>query len=202
MSLWDVDKTGDKREKPVLNHNDGLMQRRANSTTSVHPVTDSTPSSAYTQTKDGRILVNDGTTNRVLVGALPDGTFGMKVSQAAYDVTAATDSQLIFNSSQNMFKIVATGTATIPTSGTSTASVSVAHGLSYIPAFVAYVFISATTSYNTIPLVNINTSTGVILSEYIGWSDATNINFQVIVPGGTVPSTTPVKYYLLQETAI
>lgn len=221
MSLWDTDKNGDSRGNPSLNANDGILQRLANATTSIHPVTDASTTTGHLKTANAQIIANDGTYDIIKLGLLSTGKYGLvfnngsnnkmylgqdasnnyvfKVAKDGFDADTTGNANLIFNSSQNMFKIVATGTATIPTSGTNTASVSVAHGLSFIPAFTAFVLVSG--NYNTVPLVNINATTGAIISLYSGWSDATNINFNVIVPGGTVPSTTPVKYYLFQETA-
>lgn len=155
----------------------------------------------YSDGGNQQIIVEDTADPRVLMGNQTTFGEGFYVSKAGIDAKTNTDpAQWIFNSNQNVFKIVQSETATIPTSGTNTATVSIAHGLSYIPAFIAYVFVLS--NYNTVPLVNINSVTGAIISIYSGWSDATNINFQVVVPGGTVGSTTPVKYYLLQETAV
>lgn len=89
MSLWDTDKNNDKRTKPVLNQHDHLQQRKANATTSVHPITDDTSSAAYVQAANGRILVNDGTNDRIMIGVLPDGTFGIAVSISGANVQDA-----------------------------------------------------------------------------------------------------------------
>lgn len=43
MSLWDVDKDGDKRDKPTLNQNDRVAQRKANQTLSTTYQTSDTP---------------------------------------------------------------------------------------------------------------------------------------------------------------
>lgn len=227
MSLWDTDKNSDSRENPSLNANDGLLQRLANATTSIHPVTDSTSSNAYTQAKNGRLLVNDGTTNRVIVGALPDGTFGMKVSQSAIDVTTATNSQLIFNSGQNMFKIVTKATTSIPSfgiggSGTNVSLLTIAHGLSTIP--IANVFVSGAmvggvsgtliaSSYIPAPVYSstlgdpLFPNTAGSPSYYplhINFAvDATNIYIQATYAGASTDTikAIPVTYFLLQETA-
>ncbi len=63
--------------------------------------------------------VGDGTTDRVLVGFQKDGfgtgqDYGIKVSQDGYNVKTASDDQLVMSSAFNMFKIVQTGTVTIP----------------------------------------------------------------------------------------
>lgn len=38
---------------------------------------------------NNRILIKDGTNNRVIIGLLPDGTYGMAVSKPGNDVIAA-----------------------------------------------------------------------------------------------------------------
>ncbi len=50
----------------------------------------------------------DPNTNQgqVQIGRLANGSYGMKVAQPEFDVSTATDNQLIFNSNQNIFKIV------------------------------------------------------------------------------------------------
>lgn len=134
-------------------------------------------------------------------GQFPNGSVALKVAKSGHDVSTATDDNLIFNSNQDIFKIVGSGSAVIPASGTSTSTTSISHGLGYIPAYLGYVFFSLSSSYNLLPALSINDTTGAIISFYEGWTDATTINFRVHVPGGTVSSTTSVKYYLLQETA-
>lgn len=41
-----------------------------------------------TTVTDAGVVVNDGVNNRVLIGALPDGTFGMVVSKPGVDVSS------------------------------------------------------------------------------------------------------------------
>lgn len=64
-------------------------------------------------------LVSDGTNNRVLVGFQRDGfgdgkDYGIKVSQEGFDVNSASEDELVMSSGFNNFKIIQSGTTTIP----------------------------------------------------------------------------------------
>lgn len=73
----------------------------------------------YSDSENRRIVTEDNSDKRVFLGKIGDGAndWGMKVSQEGVDVASATDSQLVFNSANNLFKIVDTGTATVPALG-------------------------------------------------------------------------------------
>lgn len=87
MALHDVDKDNEDRTSPAVNaHDDQKTSRMAHGTTSINPVTDATSGSAYIDTKNGRILVNDGTNNRIILGVWPDGTFGLIISKPGFDI--------------------------------------------------------------------------------------------------------------------
>jgi hypothetical protein len=90
--------------------------RMAHGTTSLHPVTDANTVPGFLQTKNLRILANDGTTNRALFGYNQAmGLWGFFLTKLGIDVNTNTDtSKFIFNSSQDVFKILATGTGVIP----------------------------------------------------------------------------------------
>jgi len=173
--------------------------------------------------RSGTALVRDATQTRVLMGYQQNGVsagvdfYGLKVSKAGFDVNTATADQLIFNSSQNTFKIVSKGTATISsfvvgspgatnfTSGETTTTV--AHGLSYTPAILA--FLGDVGTNNSLPYsYALSTGGG---GKSVAWTnvgvaiDSTNIYFRssVMLTGafGFTSSAFNVVYYLLQETA-
>lgn len=154
----------------------------------------------YSDGGNNRIIVEDATSPKVLMGNQATFGEGFYVAKAGIDVTTNTDpTNFIFNSNQNVFKIIQTSTTVIPSSGTSTSSVSVAHNLSMIPIVFAYGLILG--NYIPFPIINVNSSTGIVLSTYSAYTNATNVTFEVTVPGGTVGSATSIRYYLLQETA-
>lgn len=203
MGLWDTDKKNDGRDSPSLNQADALVQRMANGTVSVHPKTDATGSAAFTQTSNGRMLVNDGTNNRVVVGALPDGTFGMKVSQPGIDVTTATNDKLVFNSGQDVFKIVSKGTATVNQSAGNINKTIVTHNLGYLPIVLAY-FGNSGTSYVPLPMFNYSVGASLTLNQLVYVANITPTTFEIwcsTASGSAQTLSFPVTYYLLQETA-
>lgn len=66
----------------------------------------------------------------------------LKVAKEGYDALTATNDQLIFNSSQNIFKIVESGTATINVPGAANDfidEVVIDHNLGFVPSYEVYV---------------------------------------------------------------
>lgn len=66
-----------------------------------------------TDTSTGLSVSDGSAVERLRAGSFPDGTVKIKLSQATYDVSTATDDQLIWSSDFNLFKIVQTGTTTV-----------------------------------------------------------------------------------------
>lgn len=93
------------------------------------------------------IFKDDSGTRRVLLGKGANGFYGLKVSPEGKDVYTATDDELIFNSNQNVFKIVASGTLSVSGSYSQgvgsiqnyvVGSAFVQHDLGYCPALLIY----------------------------------------------------------------
>lgn len=157
--------------------------------------------------------VPDASGNAVLfAGKDSTGATVVKVAKPGFDARTASAANLIFNSTQNIFKIVKIGTLNIDIPGTlasnTTSSISVAHGLNYIPAFMGFI-ISQTylgNAYIQTPYtVTFNIVSGVPqpLTFYLS-VDATDIYANIYNGGGVGVSavgTTIFKYYILQETA-
>lgn len=169
----------------------------------------------------------DTTNSRMIEGLLPDGTYGLWVSKPGFNVTTATDDQLVFNSNQNIFKIVKSGTYTIPEFNLAAGSlvidaVAIPHGLSYIPILQAYGQVTQflNFSYPVISVVTVLVYTALpytptfldpniqIYRIDIG-VDATNVYISWVydtTSGGSggigydFPAV-PIKYDLLQESA-
>lgn len=217
MSIHDVDKSQDTRNSPMPNMSDSTTTRASDGTTAItNKVDDAT--GAFVSTKDATVKVNDGDTNRVAVGLLSDGTFGMKVSQDGYDVSTATDDQLVFNSNYNMFKIVASGSVNLgivytgTTVAAGTQSYTLTHNLGYAPVVMAYSTQPdanmLVTSLVALPYATFFTS-GVLNGEFIATTyytvTSTTVTFYVTHHTGTdyapITPTWNVKYYLMRETA-
>lgn len=164
-----------------------------------------------------QIFKDDTGTRRVLLGKGLNGFYGLKVSKTGEDVYEATDSQLIFNSNQNMFKIATTvtGTYTI-TSGDASANYanfSFAHGQTTKPTVIGSFSNTTDSVSRQLPYLY-----QAPTSSYFGFSasasvqiysiDATNINVAVKILdiNGTswllANTTLSFKFYCLQETII
>lgn len=133
---------------------------------------------------------------------------GLFVAKPNVNVITATDDQLIFNSNQNVFKIISTSTVTLHrNSGDTTGTLVVPHNQPTVPLIIAFVLVSGA----RLPLPFLSTyPTGLGymgIDKDIAFSvDATNITFFTDVDGGGLWVGTSedfqIKYYILQETAI
>jgi hypothetical protein len=219
MALYDIDKHSEDRGSPMPNHSDTLSEgaTKSHKTISTHYTTDADTNPGRIQMQNKQILGNDGTTNVTLYGYNPAlNKWGFFVTQAGTEVTTNTDlSKFIFNSSQDIFKIVKSSTATLilnasyPSSNAPAKTTSVAHGLSTVPAAIAYFGMSnnnfpgvVTGTQYSMPYVTFGGSYRFAFSI-----DATNLNFSYYNDSGSAadftstPVTATFKYYILQETA-
>ncbi len=154
---------------------------------------------------------------RLLAGRYPDGSVKIKLSQPTYDVSKATDDQLIWSSDFNTFKITQSGTTSIttvpdPFPGATEQTVSVAHGLSAKPMVLAWVDAPATGGFSVdaqtaqVPTaISFTGGTGgMAMLIYIN-VDSTNITFHIRNVSGAglagVGSTWVFRYYIVKETA-
>jgi hypothetical protein len=152
---------------------------------------------------------------------------GFFVAPAGTDVTQATDSQLIFNSNQNVFKIVAKiimNTATLsvdanPGEGviSNSSQTTLNHNLGYIPAFEGYAYNTGASNiaYNLLPFTTLATAANNTVENVAAFStiqpyaDATTIYVTEItaslswssggVSAGSFNAQT-IVFYLLQES--
>lgn len=88
MSLHDTDKASNQRSNPSLNAQDGLAAEhlKAHATEGIAYRTEDTTQTPRAITKDDQILVYDEANLRIILGRLPDGTYGMVVSKEGVDV--------------------------------------------------------------------------------------------------------------------
>jgi hypothetical protein len=143
----------------------------------------------------------------IAIGVQRDGTSRIRISQPGIDVTAATDSQLSFNSAQDVFKVVKTGTFTVSCAANTTQTFTVAHGQTGTPIIMAYLetgsgtFFLPTTLSTTRNDIDGHVYYNVFIEVYV---DATNINarfFNATASAAPLTGTYNVRYYVLQETA-
>ena len=181
----------------------------------MNPVTDATATSGFLKTANGQILGNNGTNNIGLFGFDDTGTMVVKVAKPGYDANSATDDQLIFNSAQNTFKIVkiipmtVTVHAVLGVTDSYYNSSSVAHGLTYVPAFSAFIIVPVSLGSNpSLKLSNPALTYGTVGGALTIFSvsdvevDDTNVYFATQLRPGTSTGdyTFTATVYLLQET--
>lgn len=89
---------------------------------------------------NNRMLVNDGSNDRLLIGEEDSGDIVMKLSQTGYDVKEASSTQLIMSSEFNSFKIVQSGLINGAKAANNLSGIgaAVAHNLGYAPLCVGY----------------------------------------------------------------
>lgn len=152
----------------------------------------------------------------IFIGVDQTGKSVIKVAKTGNDVTVATDSQLAFNSSQDVLKVVKTDTITVaadtfPATGATYAVhqtfTTINHGLSFVPHVIASILAGST--YTPLPAKSVVVNNGG-LGGFIRWdvsaySDLTNVTFQIDSFGANTTASTygplTIKYYLLQESA-
>lgn len=149
---------------------------------------------------------------------LADGTdFYLKISEDSKDVLTASDDEMIFNSQNNLFKIIDSGTASVSLPSVShgssgSGSDNIPHTLGYEPLVLAW---SVTTVGDTqlrpfpSPIVNmksVNTTAvtiGYLRDEQMSVTD-TDITFDITVANSTgfaEPATTvEILYFMLTQT--
>lgn len=169
--------------------------------------------------QDKNRIVGRDEENFIRMLILADGNdFVMKVAPPGMNATTADNEDLIFNSSQNVLKVVQSGTlsltqATIADPGagnyasdTGTLG-TVNHNLGYVPAFLAYVE-SATGVRTSLPFTFQDTisSTQARWNSYYASATTTQffVGYRRVVIGTSSATFAPpveVKYFLLQESA-
>jgi len=205
MGLHDIDKQTGGRIAPQPNTNDSVQQRMAQGTTQVQNSSDETETDGLKMLERQIIAVQDGE-NKAAFGFYGDANkFGFKVAEDGVDVLTATDDQLIFNSEQNVFKIVKTGTVPSAAYSPGVANlITIPHGLDHAPIVVGFMAVGS--GYRMLPLFTSVNNGGGGFQSVDGWtyieSDATNIYISFNSAGTTAAAGTyNVKYYALQETA-
>jgi hypothetical protein len=141
----------------------------------------------------------------------------LKVAKDGKDATTDADADMVFNSAQNVLKVVGSGTVTTPafavngTAGQWNASnpsqpTIVEHKLGFTPAVIAYTDFGAG-QYGLMPatLTQIVSATAITFEFLSATADSNFLYITDLVRSNGAVSTTAgnkaVKYYLLQETA-
>lgn len=222
MALHDIDKQSDDRANPAPNADDNTLKRNSHETIGT----------TYRRTGGNvkpTLVLQQGAIQSYDANNLINVFFGYKpnlnptrpvlrVAKDGFDATTATNDQLVFNSENNIFKIVLSGTATVVVPATFNSgtllTTTVPHGLGIKPAFSAFVDIPLGDGSTTLQgkLTNLpamilrgTAPVGAITVRATADVDTTNIYFRVENTGGFnitgVDGNWVFKYYLQQETA-
>lgn len=213
MSLFEIDKSSDNRSQPTISASDPLNVGavKAHATDGIAYRAENATGTPRVVSRDDQIIVFDGSFNKALFGRDGSGNFVVKIAQDGFDVLTATSAQLIFNSANNIFKIVKSatidlGTSTVVSGTANTATV--AHGLSSAPLAIAFGTVTdVTNGTRTVPLPHytlgttsgISSTVRVVVASLTISTDATNINFSL--RGNAIDTSATVRYYIIQETA-
>lgn len=151
-------------------------------------------------------------------GRFKDGTTALKIAKPNIEVSTARNDQLVFNSSQDIFKIVQTDTVSQTLSNVANTvsaglqTITIPHSLGIVPSFVAYFtapsgFIDGSI-LTTLPhdtFFNSGVNIGLGFTHFYATADMAglNINYRHFASTDYSPSapTFLIRYYLLQETA-
>lgn len=161
--------------------------------------------SLYADSGNKQIVVNDDI-DRVLMGNQPNFGEGFYVTRSGINVLTATKPEdFIFNSNQNVFKIVKSATYTLVATAATSSVYTLPHDLGYTPVAIVYLNFGIN---NSAPLptwasININTVDIVVefQSFYDFYCDEKNVYIEFFNATGTPIGNYPVTYYILQETA-
>lgn len=213
--LHDIDKTGDNRLNSTPNNDDKVIDRLAHGTTQNQNSGEEAQADGLKFLERQIIAKQDGV-NKAVFGFFGEANkFGLKVAEDGVDVLTASDDGLIFNSEQNVFKIVVSSTAaqSVPSLAQDvTDTLTVPHNLGYIPAVIVFLngtgstYLTANRYYPLPQSVSVKVGAtyypGIIYNFNV---DSTNIYFTVTNSSAATPitdiGTANWKYYLLQETA-
>ena len=161
----------------------------------------------FEQDKNRIIGRDQDTTPRLVISAESD--FLMKISRPGNDVLTASGDNLLFNSANNLFKIVLSGSVTLPspTPPNSSIGVGINHGQDHVPIVLAFVKFSSGGTSHPLPYYGLELTPGTDAGKVrfeIGYEAPENGDYitfyhrSILTP---VTNTAIITYYILQETA-
>lgn len=211
MGLHDTDKGGLHRKNPSPNADDGVAQRMAHKTISTSYKSASEPQKQRVAFDQDAIRAFDNNNNvSAYFGYDPEisETPVFRIAEAGFDAQTTDESHLIFNSEQNVFKVVKSDTISLTYDGSVGTYATAPHGLTTIPIVMAYVKLPDDADFSPmggeyVPMPAYSNRTGLPFFQCIQSADETNIYFRVhdIYSSGGSPKTYQFRYYVLQETA-
>lgn len=183
----------------------------------------------FTNNYDTETFYDKSGNARVVIGKLPDSSYGLWVSAPGVNANTAQPNvpgQIIFNSNQTALGIVQTYRGTIPdfliSAGSGTFSISFAHGLSYTPIIDVYVqafivnfntLLPITSTFTRLPIYQVDETSYFLAASSGSYyplsasyaANSTTIYLQGISdPGGAVNDSVNAFNYVVfayQQTA-
>lgn len=211
MSLTDVDKNGGRRTKPTLNTSDTINVDavKAHATEGIAYRSEDATGAPRVIQRDDQIIIHDGANNKAIFGRDAYGEYVVMVAKDGFDVLTTDYENLIFNSGNNLFKILDTGVISISHVHTtnSAKTTTVAHGQASRPTVICFANnlvapgVPGTPSYQMpfiYPAVSGgNLVIGTLLQAYVDDTYLTIYSWE----NAATTITADVRYYILQETA-
>jgi len=160
----------------------------------------------------GRITLVKNGVHKLLIGTDEQGNELIKIAKDGIDVFVASPDELIFNSADNLFKIVETDTVdVVKGADLSTASNFITTTVSN-PTVIGFVvpFFGSSVGTQQLPYTIVSlsgTDSGKLLYEARTSVNGTTVDFLVNTPQGITGSYYPAaftsrfRYYIVQETA-
>lgn len=214
MALHDIDKQNDDRANPALNADDNVNNRMSHKTIGTTYKTAGNPDTNRLIFDKGSIKGFDtNENNNIFIGYDPALSTRpiVRIAKDGYDQSTATNDQLIFNSDQNVFKIIEKNSTSITHPINTTLNLTyIDHSYGITPIVWAFFDTGAGSTYDQIPYTITSQSganAGLTNSALTVTSTSNQIIFNLITPsfaGNTSYSTAysyNITYYLLQETA-
>lgn len=154
---------------------------------------------------NGILIKDSNDVNRALFGEFPDGSIALKVSQTGIDVLTAANDDLVFNSSQNILKVVQSGTATVTAIANQGTFNTVNHSLGYTPMVIATCKSPLFPGNNRamVPYISSPDTTSKVVATVSNTREDL-IQFGVELGSAATGSAGDweFKYFLLQESAV
>lgn len=157
--------------------------------------------------------VSKNDVQQVLMGLQPTFGEGFYVTKDGIDVSQTTNANdFIFNSNQNVFKIVKTDLISVGFSSSTVSTVSFEHTLKFAPIIQAYLVNVSTagpiTNANLTLPTFVNASIGGVTAGIVSFgsylycaADTTKFHFQLLNATGLSPGMFNIRYYLLQQSS-
>lgn len=156
------------------------------------------------------MAVSDGLLDTLFAGLDDNGNTVVKIAKPGFDAKTTASTNLVFNSSQNILKVVSSGSISLNTNGLTDGSFKtaiIAHGLTVTPLVQGYMSGNGSQTFlvsgQQYQLPYSATFNGIEFGIRV---DTTNVTFycknQTGLDFANLIGTVQIKYYIFQESAV